>query len=475
MSKIFITFILLITPFVSFCQEVEIKNLPTTINTIGSEMNFIQINKDSALYSSSSLENGKFQSLIFRTKLEFGEWGEGKYYDLGESFSYANISFCKKDSSIYFSVIDELGNGKIAFKDHKKSRIQFLNNKINLENSNNTHPHITSYDDKNILYFASNRKGGVGGYDIWFCIIDKFGHYGEPINAGNKINTKYNEITPFYNIWNEELFFSSNRDENNNGIDIYKSKGSLNLWSPSKRVEELNSKEDDLYISFYNKHSGYFSSNRKNCFYDRQEKENCCNDIFSFTYTKKDSVPNFNDTIKKHLPIKLYFHNDEPNPKTLRTSTETTYKESYISYYILKNEYLKINPTIEIEDFFDHTLKKNYNKLNSTLEYVLKKLIKGKTVELHIKGFASPLHDKQYNINLSKRRISSLMNLISSFENGQLKNYIATGKLKIIKLPLGETKSKKYVSDNPKDRKKSVYSIGAMLERKIEIVEIIEL
>ena len=75
---------------------------------------------------------------------------------------------------------------------------------------------------------------------------------------------------------------------------------------------------------------------------------------------------------------------------------------------------------------------------------MLKKLIKGKTVELHIKGFASPLHDKQYNINLSKRRISSLMNLISSFENGQLKNYIATGKLKIIKLPLGETKSKTF-------------------------------
>jgi len=475
MSKIFITFIFLIIPFVSFSQKVKIKHLPTTINTVGSELNFVQINKNSALYTSSSLENGKFQSLIFRTKLNYGEWGAGKYYNLGESFSYGNISFSKKDSSIYFSVIDELGNGKIAFKEHKKSRVRFLKNKINLENSNNTHPHITTHKDKNILYFASDRKGGFGGFDIWFCIIDSFGNYGEPINAGEKINTKYNEITPFYNIWNKELFFSSNRDEKNSGVDIYKSKGSLNLWNTCEKVEELNSKEDDLYISFYDKYSGYFSSNRIDCLYDGQKQENCCNDIFSFTYAKKDSIPIFNDTIKKHLPIKLYFHNDEPDPKTLKTSTEKTYKEAYISYYILKNEYLKINPSIEIEDFFEYTLKKNYNKLNATLGYVLNTLQKGNIIELHIKGFASPLHNKKYNINLSKRRISSFMNLIRSFDNGQLKNYIANGKLKIIKLPFGEGKSKKHVSDNPKDRKKSVYSKDAMLERKIEIVEIIEL
>ena len=96
-------------------------------------------------------------------------------------------------------------------------------------------------------------------------------------------------------------------------------------------------------------------------------------------------------------------------------------------------------------------------------------------VELHIKGFASPLHEKQYNINLSKRRISSFINLINCFENGQLQSFLDVGKLKIVELPFGENKSNKHVSDNPKDRKKSVYSKDAMLERKIEIVEIIEL
>ena len=74
--------------------------------------------------------------------------------------------------------------------------------------------------------------------------VSKFKNYGEPINAGERINTKYNEITPFYNIWTGELFFSSDRDDDENGIDIYKSSGSLNLWNMPEKVEELNSKED---------------------------------------------------------------------------------------------------------------------------------------------------------------------------------------------------------------------------------------
>ena len=65
--------------------------------------------------------------------------------------------------------------------------------------------------------------------------------------------------------------------------------------------------------------------------------------------------------------------------------------------------------------------------------------------------------------------------MMSNFENGELNYYIKNGSLKIIKLPFGENKSKNSVSDNPQDEKQSIYSIDAMLERKIEIVEIIEL
>lgn len=475
MSKIFIKITLVFIPFIVFSQEkVIIQHLPNTINTIGAEFNFLQTDEDIAFYTSSTLEEENYQSLIFKTELKDGEWQKGKYVDFGKSFSIANISYQKNESFFYLSVCDKFNNCKIAKKSRKDSELKILKNKINLLNSKNTHPHKTTYNDKNILYFVSDRKGGFGELDIWFCIIDKFGNYGEPINAGIKINSKFNDITPFYNIWTGELFFSSDRKKELTGFDIYKSSGSLNFWEESNQVKDLSSEADDLYLTFYDEYNGYFASNRAPALFE--DEKNCCNDIFSFQYPKKDTIIiTFNDTIKKHLPIKLYFHNDEPDNNTLNITTQQTYKDAYISYYLRKNEYLQINPTEEMNLFFEKTLKGNYNKLSFTLQYLLESLNKGSKMEIHIKGFASPLHEEKYNINLSQRRISSLMNMIRNFESGQLNSYLENGNLKIIQLPFGENKSQKYVNDNPKERKKSVYSIDAMLERKIEIIEIIKL
>ena len=50
--------------------------------------------------------------------------------------------------------------------------------------------------------------------------------------------------------------------------------------------------------------------------------------------------------------------------------------------------------------------------------------------------------------------------------------FIQQGDLKIIKTSYGESKSSENVSDNPNDKQKSIYSIKAMLERKIEIINI---
>ena len=84
------------------------------------------------------------------------------------------------------------------------------------------------------------------------------------------------------------------------------------------RVDELCSDKDDLYLSFYDKCSGYFSSNRSPSIY--LDEENCCNDIFSFKYpTPKEKTTIYLDTIKTSSNISI-FSNDEPNQaKTLLT------------------------------------------------------------------------------------------------------------------------------------------------------------
>lgn len=63
--------------------------------------------------------------------------------------------------------------------------------------------------DGNTLYFVSNRPGGIGGYDIWKSNLTEEGQWTEPVNLGPKINTPYDENTPFMHADGKTLYFSS--------------------------------------------------------------------------------------------------------------------------------------------------------------------------------------------------------------------------------------------------------------------------
>jgi len=468
MSKILIMnykyFILLFLPFLIQAQEVEIKILSNNINTNGSEFNFLQVNKKTAYYSSATLEGDDYQSAIYKTIVKNGEWEKGRYVNLDKSFSAANMSYLENDIWRYFSACDIIGNCKIAKRDNQNTITQFLNNKINLENSSNTQPHITIDNKQKVLYFVSDRKGGFGGLDIWLSIIDKNGNYGVPINVGEKINSDADEITPFYNNESGTLYFSSNKKGGSGGFDIYTSEGKLNLWTNLKNVTELNSKYDEMYLTFFAQKKGYLASNRGDT--------SCCNNIYSFQYSSKAKDTIQNNAFVKHLPLSLYFHNDEPDCCTMKTTTNKTYQEAYISYFQMEEKYSKISKNPIVKKFFPDSLQSNFNKLNLILDQILSELISGKKVEIQIKGYASPLHEKQYNINLSQRRIASLTNFIDLYKSNIFNSYLASENFIISVISFGESKSSDKASANPNDKKNSIYGIDAMLERKIEIIDV---
>ena len=174
--------------------------------------------------------------------------------------------------------------------------------------------------------------------------------------------------------------------------------------------------------------------------------------------------------VAKFLPLKLYFHNDEPDCCTMSVTTDKTYKDAYISYFKLEDKYNLYSPKSTF--FFEDYLKENFNKLRRIFAHILFDLELGKKIQLHIKGFASPLHNKDYNINLSKRRIQSFVNYLRVYENMSFSPFLQSGFLEIIELPFGESKSTKKVSDNPNDRLNSIYSLDAILERRIEIIDV---
>ena len=116
--------------------------------------------------------------------------------------------------------------------------------------------------DGSTLYFSSDRPGGFGGSDIYYC-QKKDGYWDEPVNLGPQVNTKGNETYPFINA-SKELFFSSDGHQGLGGKDIFVTMFNGSGWYPVLNLEApLNSKADDFGIitdSLSNK--GYFSSNR---------------------------------------------------------------------------------------------------------------------------------------------------------------------------------------------------------------------
>ncbi len=69
--------------------------------------------------------------------------------------------------------------------------------------------------DDNALYFASDREGGYGGFDIWVIrrtSTEANGNvWGEPTNLGPSINSAFDEYSPALTPGSDRLFFASNR------------------------------------------------------------------------------------------------------------------------------------------------------------------------------------------------------------------------------------------------------------------------
>lgn len=122
--------------------------------------------------------------------------------------------------------------------------------------------------DGRVAYFASDREGGFGGFDIWMMRKDSTGNggWGEPINLGPEINTPKDEISPFVVPDGKSLFFSSNGHQTMGGLDIfYSQKGKTDTsWSEPKNLGwPINTVENDAFyrLSATGK-TAYYASER---------------------------------------------------------------------------------------------------------------------------------------------------------------------------------------------------------------------
>ena len=122
--------------------------------------------------------------------------------------------------------------------------------------------------DGRTLYFASNRKGGYGGYDLWKSTLTSKG-WGEPENLGPNINTAYDEQSPFIHADDSTLYFSSNGWPGLGGKDLFVSRLSKDgVWQkPENMGYPINSSGDENGLSVTaNGTYAFFSSDNLNGF-----------------------------------------------------------------------------------------------------------------------------------------------------------------------------------------------------------------
>lgn len=279
-------------------RSVRITLADPVINSDYTEFAPTPFGNERMLFSSTKMGKAK----IFETSKGFRNW-EGvivpsQFASLEEDH-VCNATYSPDEKRIYFTVCKSVENwGYLTtrceiYVTQKNGNLwgapERLPEIINQPGITSTQPNVIQDGDKELLYFASNRVGGQGGMDIWYTsrdLTEAGFSFDPPRNAGAKINTAKNELTPFFDVKESVLYFSSDGHLGMGGLDIFKIKGNRSIWeTPDNLGAPFNSGSDDyFYIENRYGDGGFFVSNRKN---EPQKTVSTDEDIFEFKVTNK--------------------------------------------------------------------------------------------------------------------------------------------------------------------------------------------
>jgi len=246
--------------FIKDSLSVKALNLGNLINNELPNTNAVISGDGNTLAYSNVTKTGND---IFVANKVNGKWSASKKITTQLGDKYFVTCFLSYDGKDLYLSLDDPKNSDLYVTTIEKNKwikpLKFekpINSK-----SNETHACLTK--DGNTIYFTSDRKGGLGGFDIYKSAVNEKGVWGEPVNLGPEINTKFSEATPFLSPDEKYLFFSSEGHEGMGGFDIF----FVNLEGTPKVVNlgyPVNNSDNNLFyfpikgwkeglLSFYTK------------------------------------------------------------------------------------------------------------------------------------------------------------------------------------------------------------------------------
>ncbi len=322
-------------------SDVIVSRLDSTINNPHVEFSPISVDEESMIYGSLKANKVKYYDIDKHDSLEIplrkfyeakkvnDKWvpqGELKGPFNSEDAHVGNGAFSADGKRFYFTKCKKNWQNKIICKLYYSerngsnwSKATEMNALINIPDFTTTQPTVGRESKKNreVIYFVSDRPGGKGGLDIWYTEYNpRKKTYKKPRNAGSKINTVGDEMTPFYDLETRTLYFSSNGKPGFGGLDVYHTEGERGKWQPAINAGKgINTGTDELdYTLNHNKKGGFFVSNREGG--SALLNKTCCDDIYSFEFSKYldinvgGSVKGSNGCIKG-FEVNLYIKNEE--------------------------------------------------------------------------------------------------------------------------------------------------------------------
>jgi WD40-like Beta Propeller Repeat len=255
--------------------DVVFQNLGSAINSeykdyypfVTENESFVVYNTNRPEKNAEKLANGDYKNSIYLSKVTNGNYE--KAMPIGAPINSGNngmeVIGLNASGDVMLLYLPE-GSGKgnilISKADGKGgfTKPEKLDSKIN---SSGDEIAASISNDGNTLFFASSRKDGFGGTDIYVCkkINNK---WLEPQNAGSSINTPYDEDFPNISPDGKVLYFSSKGHSSMGGYDIFKSsynETDKTFSRPKNIGYPINTTDDDMNFRISkNGKYGYFAT-----------------------------------------------------------------------------------------------------------------------------------------------------------------------------------------------------------------------
>jgi outer membrane protein OmpA-like peptidoglycan-associated protein len=300
-----------------------------------------------------------------------------------------------------------------------------------------------SADGKRI-YFASDRPGGYGQFDIWYVNLLEDGTTSEPVNAGQAINTSANEQAPFLHLGSKALVFSSDRKPGMGGYDLFMTKSNEDSWTtPQNLGHPVNSSRDDLYF-FVSQQSELLSD----AIITSDRGSDCCLETYLVNKTpKKKLITGIIRDCRNNVPLEnvevimkntdgrswqmatredgsyefewngdtnqqIYLSRDGFRENShplgiIKTSEEGWLIDSFTNAELCMEKKLVIKPETVVTLYFDYDKSNLKDRASTQLDSIYNVLVENPNATIQISGFTDGRGTVEYNKVLSDKRARS--------------------------------------------------------------------